>query len=135
MATATVNKQIKRFRDLDLSFTRHPVTDDIVKKSDIEAVKFAVKNLLLTSKYEVPFHPEIGSTIVNQLFENYTIAMKSIVTYEIASVIQNYEPRAVILDVKFDAIPHEHKINLTILFKMVNVSEPITINLILERTR
>ena len=85
----TVNKTIKRFKDLNLSFTRHPITADVTVKTDVEAIKFAIRNLLMTKKYEVPFHPEIGSSLIGQLFENYTVAMKNIVTQEIGNVILN----------------------------------------------
>lgn len=131
----TVNKQIKRFKDLNLSFTRHPITSDVTVKSDVEAVKFAVKNLLLTKKFEVPFHPEIGSSIANHLFENYTVAMKNIVRQEISNLILNYEPRAEIVDVIFEGIPQENMISVSIVFRIINVSEPVTLNILLERTR
>lgn len=130
-----VNKQIKRFKDLNLSFTKHPITDDVTVKSDEEAVKFAIKNLLLTRNFEVPFHPEIGSSLSSQLFENYNNAMKNIVAQEVTNVILNYEPRAEIWDVLFEANPPRNQITIVVVFKMVNVSEPITLSFLLERTR
>ncbi len=131
----TVNKTIKRFKDLNLSFTRHPITADVTVKTDVEAIKFAIRNLLMTKKYEVPFHPEIGSSLIGQLFENYTVAMKNIVTQEIGNVILNYEPRAELLDVLYQGVPHENRLNVVIVFRIINISEPITLNLLLERTR
>jgi len=130
-----VNKQVKRFKDLNLSFTKHPITDDVTVKSDEEAVKFAIKNLLLTRNFEVPFHPEIGSSLSSQLFENYNNAMKNIVAQEVSNVILNYEPRAEIRDVLFEASPSRNQITIAVVFKMVNVSEPITLSFLLERTR
>ena len=131
----TVNKTIKRFKDLNLSFTRHPITADVTVKTDVEAIKFAIRNLLMTKKYEVPFHPEIGSSLIGQLFENYTVAMKNIVTQEIGNVILNSEPRAELLDVLYQGVPHENRLNVVIVFRIINISEPITLNLLLERTR
>ena len=131
----TVNKTIKRFKDLNLSFTRHPITADVTVKTDVEAIKFAIRNLLMTKKYEVPFHPEIGSSLIGQLFENYTVAMKNIVTQEIGNVILNPEPRAELLDVLYQGVPHENRLNVVIVFRIINISEPITLNLLLERTR
>ncbi len=131
----TVNKTIKRFKDLNLSFTRHPITADVTVKTDVEAIKFAIRNLLRTKKYGVPFHPEIGSSLIGQLFENYTVAMKNIVTQEIGNVILNYEPRAELLDVLYQGVPHENRLNVVIVFRIINISEPITLNLLLERTR
>ena len=60
------------YSDLDLDFTRNPVTSDIVKLNDVDSVKRSVKNLIQTNHYERPFHPEIGSDIRGLLFENMT---------------------------------------------------------------
>ncbi len=47
----------RQWADLDLDFVAHPITKDIVRKTNVEAVKRAVKNLILTNKYDKPFHP------------------------------------------------------------------------------
>ena len=36
-------KSTRTYVDLDLDFTRHPVTNDVVKITDVEAVKRSVK--------------------------------------------------------------------------------------------
>ena len=135
MAIVTVDRQIKRFKDLNLSFTRHPITSDVTVKTDIEAVKFAVKNLLMTRRYEFLFHPEIGSSLSDLLFENYTVVTQNIVGQEIENTLANYEPRAQLVNVIFEAAPMLNSISVSITFKMVNVSEPITLEIVLERSR
>ena len=52
-----------RFVDLDMNFDRHPITKDVVRKFDAEAIKRSLKNLIFTSKYERPFRPEINSRL------------------------------------------------------------------------
>ena len=37
------------YKDLDLNFMAHPITGDVTTKSDSEAVKRAVKNIVLTN--------------------------------------------------------------------------------------
>ena len=54
---------VDRYRDLDLDFVPHPVTKDISIKTNDEAVKRSVRNLVLTNAYEKPFHPEISSDV------------------------------------------------------------------------
>ena len=39
------------YKDLDLNFMAHPITGDVTTKSDSEAVKRAVKNIVLTNYY------------------------------------------------------------------------------------
>ena len=60
----------RTYRDLDLNFTAHPVTKDIVMRYDDAAVKESIKNLVLTMNYERPFHSEIGTPVNSLLFEN-----------------------------------------------------------------
>ena len=64
---STRNAQI--FTDINLNLVKHPVTGDIAKLSNVEAVKASVRNLINTNKGERPFHPEIGSNIRKALFE------------------------------------------------------------------
>ena len=62
-------KNIKQFADIDLSFKVNPFTKDIYLKTDEEAVKTALKNLIQTRNFERPFHPEIGTQIHSLMFE------------------------------------------------------------------
>ena len=65
-------RQSRKFRDIDLDFGRHPVTNDVNMVEDAIAIKRSVKNLIQTNFYERPFHPELGCGIREMLFENYT---------------------------------------------------------------
>jgi hypothetical protein len=65
-------RNTRTFTDLDLNFLAHPVTKDVTAKTDEQAVKASIRNLILTSNYEKPFHPEIGSPIKSLLFEPAT---------------------------------------------------------------
>jgi hypothetical protein len=73
---ASITNKSKRstriYKDLDLNFTRNPVTNDILRIEDVDAVKRSVRNLVQTNFYERPFHPELGCGIRGLLFENYT---------------------------------------------------------------
>ena len=73
--TAALNKSkraTRQYKDLDLSFGRNTVTNDVNKLTDVEAVKRSVRNLINTSHFERPFHPEIGSSVRALLFELMT---------------------------------------------------------------
>ena len=62
-ATATPSRATRKYKDVSLSFTRHPITGDIASLIDADAVKRSVRNLINTDFFERPFHPEIGSNI------------------------------------------------------------------------
>lgn len=125
----------RTFTDLDLNFTKHPVTDDVAVKYDEEAIKQSVKNLVLTNHYERPFHPEIGSEVKALMFEPATPMTGILLKQAIINTINNYEPRVVLLDVKVLAAIDNNSIYITIEFRIINTTRPITVNLVLERTR
>jgi hypothetical protein len=123
------------FSDLDLNFNPHPVSGDIVKKYDENAIKQSIKNLMLTQNYERPFHSEIGSQIKSLLFELPTSMTGSLIKRQIMDTITNFEPRANILDVTVLLSPDNNGIYCTIVFTVINSTTPISIDLFLERTR
>lgn len=125
----------RTFSDLDFNFTPHPVTGDISRRFDENAVKFAIKNLILTSNYERPFHSEIGTPIRGLLFELPTPLFDLSLKRAIIDVITNYEPRAEIIDVIILYEKDSNAINVTIEFKIVNTEKPLSVELVLERTR
>ena len=89
----------RQFADLDLNFTPHPVTGDVGFKKDENAVKQAVKNLVLTQNFERPFHSEIGSSLRSLLFEPATPMTKEILRKTISDTIINFEPRVELIGV------------------------------------
>jgi len=125
----------RTFSDIDLHFNMHPVTHDITRRLDENSVKHAIKNLILTRNYERPFHSEIGSPIRGLLFEPMTPFTAAIVQRSIIDLISNFEPRVVLIAV--DVIPSEenNSLYINIIFKIVNTERPLTLELILERTR
>ena len=64
-----ISRNVRQYRDLDLFFSKKPVTGDVNILTDIANIKRAVRNLILTNVYEKPFHPEIGCGVREILFE------------------------------------------------------------------
>lgn len=128
-------KTSRVFSDLDLNFSPHPVTGDLVRKFDDNAIKQSVKNLIMTKNHERPFHSEIGSPIPALLFEPLTPVTALMVRRSIIDLISNFEPRVDLLSV--DVIPSEdnNSLYVSITFKIVNSERPVTLDLALERTR
>ena len=124
------------FKDFNLNFTRHPVTGDIAKLTNISAVKASVKNLVMTNFYERPFHPEIGSDVRRALFENMTPQVATRLGRNIEDVIVNFEPRAELISVIVNARIDRNAYEATIKFNVVNSeTDEQTLNLFLERLR
>jgi len=123
------------FSDLDLNFTAHPVSGDITRRFDEDAIKQSVKNLLLTRNYERPFHSEIGSPVRQLLFDLPGPMFNIMLQRAVIDVINNFEPRVSIIDVRVDDYSDANEVYVTLEFKIVNTERPITLDLALERTR
>jgi phage baseplate assembly protein W len=134
MATV-VTKTIRKFSDLDLKFIVHPSRKDINKHVDEMAVVYAVKNLVSLNSYEKPFHPEIASNVRRLLFENMDVVTASALQREIQEVIENFEPRARVIDVSVRPDYDRNSFEVTLKFSIVNRTEPIVVTFFLERLR
>lgn len=123
------------FRDLDLSFQANPVTKDVAAKEDSEAVKRALRNLILLKRYEKPFHPEISSGVQDLLFENYNPVTYAVMQSQITDIIRRYEPRVENLEISFNPSPDQNAITISILFTIINKQQVFETSIFLERTR
>jgi len=125
----------RKYSDIDLNFTKHPVTGDIVKKKDVSAISTAIYNLFQTSNYERLFHPEIGCSLKNMLFEPIDAVSTTLMRDIITQTIINFEPRVrlVSVDIEQDTDNHGYKVFVT--FFYANSADPITVRIFLERVR
>ena len=128
-------RNTRTFTDLDLNFLAHPVTKDVTTKVDEQAIKASIRNLVLTSNYEKPFHPEIGSQIKSLLFEPATPMLPILIKKAIEYTIYNFEPRVNLINVDAVLSEDENSIDVTVEFVIINTSTPLALDLILYRTR
>ena len=123
------------YKDFDILFAAHPVTGKLNTKINNEAVARSVKNLVLTNKGERPYQPFIGSDLRRQLFELNDGTVEGEVQQAIEDVIREYEPRAQLIDVFVVQDVDQNRLSCTIKFRVVNQTDPITVNFFLERVR
>lgn len=128
-------KSTKQFRDIDLSFKVNPFTKDIYLKTDEDAVKTALKHLILTRNFERMFHPEIGTQVHSLLFENFTPAVKIAMERTIEEAIQRFEPRIRLVDLNIEETDSGNDLLVNIVFTLINSDKPITITTLLNRVR
>ena len=125
----------KIYSDIDFTFLRKPVTNDVALSFDEMAVVRSIRNLLLTNHYERPFQPEIGSNINALLFEPITPVTSASLQTEIENMINNYEPRAQLKSVVVSAQPDKNAYEVTLEFYIENATLPTTVTVLLERNR
>ena len=130
-----MEQQARIYKDLDLAFIPHPIRKDVNKKTGYNAIIQSVKNLVLLSHYEKPFHPEIGGNIRKMLFEPLDPITANIIAKEIDDVITNFEPRVDLNSIDVVENYDGNGYDVTVTFFLLNTEEPIQTTIFLERLR
>lgn len=123
------------FKDIPIDFLAHPITGNVSRLYNREAVKQSVKNLVLTNFYERPYKALLGGDVRSQLFENINSITEYNISKNIEQVLNNYEPRAIIDRIVVQATPDENRIDVTITFQVRNDIQPVSVTIFLERVR
>jgi len=130
------DRSVRQYADLDLFFGKKSSDRDVSEVTDIQAVKRSIRNLILLNTYEKPFHPEIASGVRDMLFELMSPVTGAILSRQVESVIENFEPRARLTRVS--AIPNydNNSYSISIEFYVVNTpTELVELTIFLERLR
>ena len=112
----------REFKDINLSFKRHPVTNDVITINDEDAIKRSVKNIIFTILGEKPFMPQFGSVIGESLFDLDTNLNEVRITDEIRTSLVNFEPRIDIIDVVVQVYPDSNEMNCVVEYEIVGMT-------------
>lgn len=131
---ALVTSRKVDYKDVDLTFNAKP-SGDIYKKTDAGAVKQAVKNLLLTNPGEKPFLPNFGGGLGNLLFELVDDDAEEELDDAIRIAVENYEPRAKVLENRIRVSPDANSIFVQVEFQVLTTNEVVILETSLARVR
>ena len=124
------------FKDINLSFKRHPVTSDLVVLKNEDAIKRSVKNIVFTILGEKPYDPLFGSVINDSLFELNTSLSSIGLKDQIDSSLKRYEPRIDDIDVTVTILPDSNELNCTVQYTITGIPAPTqTVDVILFPAR
>ena len=112
------------FKDINLSFKRHPVTNDVVTIRDEDAIKRSVKNIIFTIVGEKPYSPNFGSKINDSLFELTTSLSQISISDQIISSLRNFEPRIDNIEASVSILADSHEMNCTVQYEIVGIPTP-----------
>lgn len=135
VSKAKVTARTKGWRDLDLSLTLHPIRKDIMPLKDDNAIKNAVKNLLITNFYERPFNKDIGANLRGLLFEPADSITVISLRDNIRRVIKKYEQRVITKGVRVKYIEASNEYNITVIFKIKEYDNNESVEIVLRRLR
>ena len=135
-STTNKSKRSNRiYADLNLSFTKNPATKDVARLFDVQAIKRAVKNIILTNKYERAFNSDFGCNLRGFLFENITEPLLVIIKDRVAMAIEKYEPRVSVEDVVVKEDIDENGISIMVSFLINGTEAPVSVSTFLQRVR
>ena len=126
------------YKDLSLFFTPNPVSGDVTMVTDVQDIKRSVRNLVMTNRFEKPFHPEVASHVRDLLFERFTPITFNLLRNRIETVLENYEPRVSVTDIEIDdsgQAMDNNNLNVRIFFTLKNDPQIQSVDILLERVR
>ena len=131
-----VQRRSQGFLDISASWQNNPLSNDLIGLKNENAIARSVRNLILTTQGERPFHPVVGSNVNNLLFDNMDKLTASALKDEIRNTIENYEPRVEIEDIIVDPNFENNEFNVTIQYYIVGIDVPDQeLSFVLESTR
>ena len=131
-----VVKISRAFKDISLSFTKHPVTNDVTVLKNEDAIKKSVVNLCRTRISERFFNDLLGTSIEDSLFETNLDDIASFIEREITVLIKNYEPRIRLTSVIVESLVDSYELQIRVEYEITGLPFPTqNIEFLLQPTR
>ena len=124
------------FRDISMSFQRHPLNDDLIALKNEQAIARSVRNIVFTVPGDKFFNEDFGSRVSESLFENIDNISANLIKQEIKQSITAYEPRVILLSVEVNPEFDNNEFNVKITYKIVGADvPPQELQFVLQQTR
>jgi len=122
-----------KISDFDAGFNRHPVTDDLVIKKELQSIYQHLNLLLIPGKYASLFRPSLTAGMSEYLFEIESPAIQEALKYRVKQIISEREPRVEVLDiaVTFD----DYDLEVTVKFRVYSTKNIETYSSRMKRVR
>ena len=126
----------RAFKDISLSFTPHPVTNDLPILKNESAIKRSVRNIVQTIPTEKFFNPLFGSDVYGSLFEFVDFGTAATIQSQIEVSLDNFEPRIENVTVSVNPQPDDNTFEVDIVYDIVGQEFPVQeYSFLLESTR
>jgi phage baseplate assembly protein W len=107
------------YSDISLSFSKHPVTNDIGRLVDINSITNSMRNILLTKFGERPFEPLFGSKVTNSLFELIDFISLDYLAGSVREALEIFEPRIELISVDPIGDSDSNEVGVTVIYYIV----------------
>jgi phage baseplate assembly protein W len=134
-AISQLEKKVETYSDFPNSFSKHPITDELIMIKNEASIRQAFKNLILTNIGERPFNPFFGSNVNKTLFEPYGPFVREDIIRYITDAAKAFESRINVLGVDVRDDSDKNGMTVNIVFSIINNPEPISFSIFLKRVR
>ena len=126
----------RKFKDISFSFSKNPITNDILILQNEDAIKKSVINLVRTQVGERFFNSLIGTSLNKTIFELNLEEVTSYIDEEISNLLNNFEPRVRVREVLAEPDYDSNDLNIKIEYDIVGLPLPTqNIEFLLQPTR
>ncbi len=132
---ASTSSRLKQWTDLDLNLALHPIRKDIIPLKDDQAIRYAVRNLLVTNFYEKPFNLGVGANLRALLFEPADAITKQTLRKNIIRAIKAGEQRVDIVFVNIVDEPDNNSYRILVKFRIKEFDTTDDVEIVLRRLR
>jgi len=126
----------RKFKDISFSFSKNPITNDILVLHNEDAIKKSVINLVRTQIGERFFNNLIGTSLQRSLFELNLQEVAMFIDEEIGNLLNNFEPRISLRNISAEPEEDSNNLNIQIEYDIVGLPLPTqNIEFLLQPTR
>lgn len=126
---------VDRYSDLNLQMIPHPQKKDIIPLIGEQAVKNAIRTLLLTNFMERPFQPTMGANLRSLLFEPNDAVTRLALKDAIKNVLERHEPRIENINVVIEPTNDDNSYRVTLVFSIKENDSVQDVEINLRRLR
>ena len=124
------------YSDPDVNLGMHPVTKDVIRKTNVAAVRQALRLLLLTRFYEKKWQPEFGTPLRDLLFGQLDDFTLFSMQEQLRRAIETWEPRVVVEELTCKANREsEFSVEVTLIYTIVALGVRDTFQYTINRIR
>ena len=122
-------------KDIDIRFTIHPLTGDLVIKNLDGSINQSLRSIILTGRGQRRLEPLYGVGINDLLFEQLDMFGTEYYVKRIKQNVFLYEPRIKLINMNMVENPAENSLSINLNYVMVSGGQPQNYNLTLERLK
>lgn len=115
-------KPLRSYKDISITMSENPMTNDIVILKNESAIKRSLLNLFSYRKGEKFFNAKFGSGIPDLLFEFFDYATAGLIKQEVIKLVETYEPRVNLIDVVVNLNYEENNYEIELEYTILDFS-------------